>query len=114
MSANLEVKLGATVVLDLIGHGANNGAVIPEGATLGLSSNDPTVATVPATVDVPVGGTQEIDGVAVTILGPGSTDIVFDGKTLDGTPYHDSGTLVVTPVLPGLVSIELRLREVAP
>lgn len=107
--ASTNANLGDVVVVQLDGHGPNNGAVIPEGTKLNLSSNDPTVATVPATVDVPAGGAQTISDIPVTLLGKGSTDISLDAQTPDGTKYAAAATLVVAEVVPGLVSISLQI-----
>ncbi len=107
--STLNANLGDVVVAQLDGHGPSNGALIPEGAVLNLSSNDPSVATVPATVTVPAGGATSIPDIPVTLLAKGSTDIVLDGKTPDGAKYAATATLVVAEVVPGLVSISLTL-----
>lgn len=107
--ASTNANLGDVVVVQLDGHGPNNGAVIPEKTVLNLSSNDPTVATVPATVEVPAGGAQTISDIPVTLLGKGSTDISLDAQTPDGTKYAAAATLVVAEVVPGLVSISLTI-----
>jgi hypothetical protein len=107
----LNVNTGDTVVAQLDGHSASNGAPIPENSTIAMSSNDPAVATVPATVTVPAGGAVTIGQIPVTILAAGSTDITHNTTTPDGTQYTASATLVVTQVVPGLLSISLTLIQ---
>ena len=109
---SLNVLLGATVVCDIVGHSASDGAPIPDSATVKLGSNDPTVATVPDTVTVPAGGTQVISNIPITVVAAGSTDITADATTSDGTVFHAAATLIVATPVPGLASIELVLREV--
>lgn len=109
----LEIKLGTAVVVALDGHSAINGAVIPENSTIELTSNDPTVATVPATLTVPAGGAQHIEA-DVTVLAVGSTDIHAKVTTPDGSIFEDTSTLLVDPApIPGLVSITVTLSEKA-
>ena len=105
----LTVKLGASVTAEVRGHSALNGAVIPDGAFVEFSSNDPTVATVPATGAVPPGGAGSI-AVPVTVLALGSTDIHVKVTTPDGV-FEDTATLIVEPLpVPGLARVELILR----
>ena len=107
----LVVKLGQVVVVDIVGHSNQNGATIPEGATIALTSNDPAVATVPETVPAPAGGAQTIT-VPVTVLAVGITDIHCTVTTVDGV-YEATATLAVEPAPePGLARIELVLRVV--
>ena len=109
---SLTVILGATVDALLEGHSAINGAPIPEGATIALTSNDPLVATVPATVPVPTGGAQSFV-IPVTVLAVGSTDFHVMVTDADGT-FEATATLLVTPLpSPGLVSVTLTLRSPA-
>ena len=110
----LDVLIGDVIVLDILGHSANNGAPMPGGATIALTSNDPTVATVPASVMVPADGSQSVTDVPVTILAKGSTDIHAVLTAADGTEYQDTATLVVAEPVPGLARIELVLRKVTP
>lgn len=114
MSMTLNINLGDTVVAQVDGHSASNGALIPDGSTVALASNDPTIATVPATVPVPAGGAQSIPGIPVTVVATvaGSTDITCDVTAPDGSVFHDSATLIVAIPAPGLVSITLTLSKV--
>jgi hypothetical protein len=106
---NLTVVLGTSVNLAVLGHSAVNGANIPEDATVALTSNDPSVATVPATLPVPPGGSQQLT-TTVTVLAAGSTDIHGTVTLADGSVFEDTATLLVTPLpVPGLVRIELVL-----
>lgn len=106
----LEIKLGTAVELAIDGHSAINGAVIPEGSTVELTSNDPSVATVPATLTVPAGGTTELL-TDVTVLATGTTDIHAKVTTPDGSVFEATDTLMVDPApIPGLVSITATLR----
>jgi len=106
----LTVKVGATVVARIDGHGATDGAVIVDGSTTALTSNDPTVATVPASTPVPAGGTQSFE-IPVTILGKGATDIHQTTTTPDGTLYEDTASLVVEELQPGLLTVTITLLE---
>ena len=102
-------KLGQTVTAEIQGHSALNGALIPADATVTMTSNDPTAATVPATVPVPAGGAQEIQ-VPVTLVATGVTDIGVAVKTADGSIYAATATLLIEPApQPGLVSVSLDL-----
>lgn len=111
----LTVKLGTAVLFDIFGFDAvDNPAKIKAGASVSLTSNDETVATVPATVEVPSDTTQ-ITG-SVTVLGVGATDIhctVMQDSDLDSNPetFESTATLIVEPTPePGLVRISLELR----
>lgn len=106
----LTVTVGASVNAVLDGHSAVNGANIPEGSTVAFTSNDPTVATVPASADVPAGGTQEIM-VPVTVLASGSTDITATVTAPDGSVFTDTASLIVTPAVPGLTHVTLTLVQ---
>lgn len=93
----LTVVIGSTVVLDILGHSASNGAPIPADAAVALTSNAPEVATVPATATPD--GSNQITGVPVTIVGSGSTDIQATVSPKDSTgPFTDVATLLVTPL----------------
>jgi|SRR5215468_4813077 len=110
---DLSVPVGAVVVLDIFGHSAVNGAPIPEGTTIAITSNDTTVATVPDSVTVPPGGAESLTNIPVTLMGePGSTDIHVVATAPDGTIFEDTATLVVSTPVPGLVRIEAVLRAV--
>ncbi len=109
----LDVLIGDVVVLDILGHSANNGAPMPGGATIALTSNDPTVATVPESVTVPADGAQSVTDIPVTVLAKGSTDIHAALTAPDGTVYEATASLVVSEPVPGLARIELVLRVVA-
>lgn len=107
----LDIILGAQVNLEIEGHSALNGAVLPEGATVAVASNDPAVATVDPIV-IPAGGAQKLTA-PVTILATGATDIHVTVTTPDGNVYEDTATLTVgeAPV-PGLARIAVSLVEV--
>lgn len=101
----LEIKLGTAITYTLLGHSATNGAVIPEGSTVVVTSNDPTVATAP-TVTIPAGGAQSVT-VDLTVLAVGTTDFHTVVTTPDGSVFEDTQTLLVDPApQPGLVRIE--------
>lgn len=108
----LTVVIGSTVVLDILGHSASNGAPLGADSAIALTSNAPEVATVPATV--PGTGETSITDVPVTIVGTGSTDISVSVTPKDGSgPFTDTATLLVTPLpVPGLARVELVLRQV--
>ena len=107
----LTVPLGATVVLDILGHSAVNGAPLGVDSVITLVSNAPEVATVPASV--PGTADTQILGVPVTIVAAGSADINVKVSPKDNSgPFEDTATLVVTPTVPGLVSVQLILRQV--
>lgn len=106
----LTVVVGAPVTAVIDGHSATNGALIPEGSTVALSSNDPTVATVPDSVPVPAGGQQEFV-VPVTVLASGSTDISCLVTAPDGTQFTASDTLIVAPAVEGLTHVTLTLVQ---
>ena len=107
----LTIVIGSSVVLDILGHSASNGAPLGADSAIALSSNAPEVATVPPTVP----GTTDtaIKAVPVTITGPGSTDISVTVTPKDGTgPFTDTATLLVTPLpVAGLARVELVLRQ---
>jgi len=109
----LNCMLGDTVLADIIGHRAVNGATIPEGSNVSLSSNDTSVATVPDTVAVPPGGAPSLTDIPVTILAVGSADIHVSVTTPDGTIFEDTASIVVGQPVPGLVRVELVLRTLA-
>ncbi len=107
---NLTVVLGSTVSGRILGHSAINGAQIPEGANVELASNDPSVATVPATITVPPGWSASLD-FPITVLAVGATDFHVVVTTPDGD-FEDTATLTVTPLpLPGLVRVEMVLTS---
>ncbi len=111
---NLTVLFGETVEGDIRAFTALDlPHLIPEGATVALTSNEVAVATVPATVPVPVGGAADLT-FDVTILAPGSTDIHVVLTTPDGT-FEDTATLTVTPAPePGIAKVTLTLRRKVP
>src|SRR5215469_7470842 len=104
----LTVVLGTAVNAVIDGHAATNGAPIPEKSTIALTSSDPTIATVPATVAVPAGGQQEFI-VPVTLVASGSTTISVVVTAPDGTTFPASDSLIITPVVPGLTHVTLAL-----
>lgn len=104
----LEVKLGTAVNVVIDGHSALNGAVIPEGSTVAITSNDPTVAIV-ADVTVPAGGASQLV-TACTLLAVGATDIHVVVTTPDGSIFEDTASLLVDPAaIPGLARISVTL-----
>ena len=108
----LTVVIGSTVVLDILGHSANNGAPLKADSVIALTSNAPEVATVAA--NVPSTDNTSITDIPITIGGTGSTDISVEVRPADGSgPFVDTATLLVTP-LPqqGLVRVEIVLRQV--
>lgn len=108
----LTVVIGSTVVLDILGHSATNGAPLGADSIITASSNAPEVCTVPA--NVPGTADTSISGIPVTITGTGSADIKAQVSPKDGSgPFEDIATLLVTPLpIPGLARIELVLRQV--
>ena len=106
----LTVVLGATVTVTLDGHSATNGAPFPDGSNIAYTSNDPTVATVPASAG-PTAGSQSSISVPATVLASGSTDITATLTAPDGTVFTDTATLIVTPVVAGLTHVVLTLTS---
>lgn len=105
----LEITFGQTVSAALSGHSAVNGAVIPDTATITLASNDPTVATVPATLAVPAGGAQSIP-FPVTVLAVGATDFTAHVVLADGTAFDATSSLLVDQTsTPGLATVTIDL-----
>lgn len=113
MAGSLTAVIGSTLVLDIFGHSATNGAPLGADSTIALSSNAPEVITVPATVP----GTTDtsILGIPVTITGTGSADAKLAVSPKDGTgPFEDTFTFLITPLpQPGLVRVELIGRQVS-
>ena len=109
----LNCMLGDTVLADIIGHSAVNGANIPDGSTISLSSNDTTVATVPDSVPVPPGGAPSITDIPVTVVAVGSADIHLTVTAPDGSVFEDTASIIVGQPVPGLVRVELNLRTLA-
>ena len=110
--STLTIVLGATVTATVDGHSAVNGAPFADGSTVAFTSNDPTVATVPASAG-PTAGSQSSLSVPVTVLASGSTDITVT-VTDTATPpnvFTDTATLIVTPVVPGLTHVVLTLTS---
>ena len=106
---DLNIILGQNVEAVIDAHSTINGSIIPDTATVELTSNDPTVATVSATVPVPPGGTDQIV-LDVTVLAVGATDIHVKVTTTDGV-FEDTATLTVAPTpIPGLARVSLTLR----
>lgn len=101
-----DVLIGDKVTLAIDGHSANNGAPIPEGSTVSITNNDPTVATFDTSVAVPPGGAQHLE-LPVTILAKGSTDAHVTVTTPDGSVFEGTATLVVAEPVPGLASISV-------
>jgi len=108
----LTVTLGATVTATLDGHSATNGAPFPDGSKLAVTSNDPTVATVPADGGgIPAGGTTQEVTFPVTVLASGSTDIQATVTAPDGSTFTDTATLIVAPPVAGLTHVTLTLTS---
>lgn len=107
--AALTVTIGATVTMTVDGHSATNGAPFPDGATLALVSNDPTVATVPDIVPLTSGMTTV--AVPVTVLASGSTDLTATLTASDGSTFTDTASLIVAPAVPGLTHITVTLTS---
>ena len=106
----LEVKLGATVTITLEGHSSINGATIPDGSTIALTSNDPTVATA-SFGPLPPGGAQSLSA-PVTILAVGQTDFHAVVTAPDTTIFEATATLLVDPAPePGLAFVTLVLSQ---
>jgi uncharacterized protein YjdB len=104
----LSIQLGDTIHLELDGHSAVNGAVIPDGSTIAITSNDPTVATVDTPV-LPPGGAQHLV-IGATVLATGSTDFHATVTAPDGSIFEATATLVVNPAaIPGLASVTLTI-----
>ena len=101
----LTVSQGAPVTFRIVGHSAVDGANIPDTAKLTVVSNDPTVATVPATFAIPTGGAGEIDVPVDSSVGVGSTDITATLTLADGTVFTTTDSLIVGAVVPGLTHI---------
>lgn len=97
----LRITLGDTkpVVFRIEGHSDVNGAVIAEGSTITLSSNDPTIGTVPDTFTVPAGGAKSLDVPVTVTQVEGSTDIKATVVTPEGT-FEIADTLVVSGAAP--------------
>jgi hypothetical protein len=106
----LTVILGATVTMQIDGHSATNGAPFPDGSTLALVSNDPTVATVPADAGTLSSG-QATASVPVTVLASGSTDLTATLTAPDGSTFTDTATLIVAPAVAGLTHITVTLTS---
>jgi len=95
----LTVPAGSTVSAVIDGHSSTNGAPIPDSATVALTSSDPTIATVPASVAVPAGGSQELT-VPVTLTG-----------TAGAQTFQASDDLTVTAVVAALDHVTLTLTQ---
>jgi hypothetical protein len=109
---SLTIAFGQPASMTLEGHSAVNGALIPDTAIVALTSNDVNVATVPATVPVPAGGSNTVEMGPITVLGPGSTDIHVVVTLTDGTKFEDTATLIVGPApVPGLAKVTLVLHS---
>jgi hypothetical protein len=105
----LTIQLGATVTAVIDGHSAINGAPIPAGAKITLTSNDPTVATVPAVPDLTV-DTPSLS-VPVTVLAVGSTDISCHVDAGNAGVFDATASLIVGAVVAGLTHIALTLTS---
>ena len=106
----LTITLGATVTATIDAHSATNGAPFPDGTTIALTSSDPTVATVPATLP-PTSGSMSTVATPVTVLTTGSATISGVATAPDGTTFPASDTLLVGAVIPGMTHITLTLTS---
>lgn len=106
----LDVKTGQTVVADVQGHSAINGAPIPTGSVVHFTSNDEAVATVPADLTTTVDG--DVLDVPITIVAAGATDIHVTVTAPDGSVFEDTAQLTVGEPIPGLLRVALTLRTV--
>jgi hypothetical protein len=110
----LTIKLGDTVRLVLEGHSALNGAPIPAGSSIALTSNDPAVATSDGFVSPTPEPTQKLEA-AVAVLATGSSDFHVVVTDPAGVTYEATDTLVVEPAAePGLVRVSLTLLKLEP
>lgn len=113
MAGTLTAIIGSTIVHDIFGHSAVNGAPISADATITLISNAPEVITIP---DSPIvgDGSASILGLPATIAGTGSADVKLSVSPKDGSgPFEDTFTWLITPLpQPGLVRVELVGRVV--
>jgi hypothetical protein len=105
----LTVTLGATVTCTVDGHSAVDGAPFPDGSTIAFTSNDPSVATVPA--DAPLSSGMSSVSVPVTVLASGSTDISATVTAPDGSQFTDTASLIVAPAVAGLTHVTLTLTS---
>ena len=103
----LNVFLGQNVIFTIEGHSALNGALIPEGAKVEVTSNAPEVATpAVAIVGVPTGGAQSIP-VPINVVGKGAVDIHVKVSPIDGSgPFEATDSMIVMDKpQPGLVAV---------
>ena len=106
------MKIGQSATLVIDAHSTLNGAKIPEGSTVALTSNDTTVATVPAMLTVPLGGVAQLR-TSVTVLAVGATDVSVHIVDPAGTVFDGVATLLVEPAPePGMVRIEVSFEIV--
>lgn len=97
----LKIQVGDTkpVVFRIEGHSDLNGAVLPAGTTVTLTSNAPEIATVPSTAAFDTDA-QSLDVPVTVTQVEGSTDISAQLATPDGTVFNFSDTLVVSAAAP--------------
>jgi hypothetical protein len=107
----LTVPAGTTVNAVIDGHSSTNGAPIPDSATVALTSSDTTIATVPASVPVPAGGTPELV-VPVTLTGTAGSTSVSVVVTVGAQTFNAADQLTVTAVVAALDHVTLTLTQV--
>ena len=106
----LTVPAGSTVSAVIDGHSSTNGAPIPDTATVALTSSDPTIATVPATVAVPAGGAPQLT-VPVTLTGTAGSTAIAVVVTAGAQTFSASDELTITAVVPALDHVTLTLAQ---
>lgn len=107
----LSVFKGATVLLEITGHSAVNGASLPEGSTVEVTSNDPETLTIGTIPPVAAGGSAKL-AVPVTLLKAGTVDAHAVVTTPDGSKYEATDTIMIGEPEPGLLRIEAVFVEV--
>lgn len=108
MAGTLSITFGQTVTAQIDGHSHANGATIPDGSTVTITSSDPTVATV-GPITVPAGGAASLPGIPVTVLAAGSTTLTATVAPPGGTALSDTATLTVTAAALPLDHVSLTL-----
>ncbi len=81
-----------------------DGVAGPSGVTVSLSSSDPSVANVPASVTIPSGKQNATFNFSTNPTASGSTTIQAHG---DNGPFVGSQTISVSPVLPSAIGLSM-------